>query len=1087
MLPLECVVRGYLAGSGWKDYQRDGAVSGHVAPGRAARVGAAARADLHAVDEGQSRATTRTSTPHGRSSSSARNVSASSSGVSIALYAFASAYARRARDHPRRHEVRVRPRRGRAARPRRRGVHARLVAVLASRRLRAGRATAVVRQAVRPRLLRVARLGQDRSGTGAARRRRRGHTRTVRRGVRAPDRHRVRRLPRRSRRRARDEGRPSSVRPKPGILDPQGEAVLGSLRHLGFDVDGGAHRPRRRPRARDATDATQARAEVERMCEQLLANPLIESFEIELTDMRPRIAVIVFPGSNDDRDAALALERLGADPVLVWHAEQELPDCRRRRPPRRLLVRRLPPLRRDRALRARDGGGERLRRRTAGSCSASATASRSSARRASCPACCVRTRRCRSSAATWRSASSATDTPFTARASRASGSSIPVKHGEGCYLPACRSSRTRAGRAPLRSRVTTRTARSTTSPASSRRGGNVMGLMPHPEHAVDPLLGSTDGALHPRLARRRRSRGPACLAREQDVRRRRQARAAGRTRRTPATRAFLRASTSTSCPSSASSTSIATSSIPSSSSSASPARVRRCSRSCSRTASTPATSRTSPPASGSLPSTACGSSRILFGTERPAQVRVGLRPHRRLARDPRVRVLLASLAPQGDLRRRRPLARARADDRLGRAPAHARERPARARRSRTSARTCSARTTARGCARCSARCSGCYVERDPLDAAVSILDARRKHYDDPRAWWSYVPLEYDQLRGPRRVGPDRRPGALPRALLRATELASARRVGRSRTLRRAVRRPARACSSRSRREARGATATAIPIAARATSDVSRSAAHDNREARTRPASPSCSPSSRTSADERHRWRCTSRTTFRGSATSTSWRAATRSFTSTTVQFPRGQSFARTQPDQDAERRRLADDPRLAAARTRWQGRPTTRSDSPTRAGADKHLKTVEMSYRRAPYFDDVFGIFRDGLEAGPTLVDVNLTLHRVARHVHRHHVEAAPPLGAARRVRPEERAYRRDLRGRRRRRLPLRHRGWARLHRRRRALATRHRARASTTSCRAEYPQLWGAFEPRLSILDVLFNCGAEGCRMGALGDAPSL
>ena len=39
------------------------------------------------------------------------------------------------------------------------------------------------------------------------------------------------------------------------------------------------------------------------------------------------------------------------------------------------------------------------------------------------------------------------------------------------------------------------------------------------------------------------------------------------------------------------------------------------------------------------------------------------------------------------------------------------------------------------------------VERDPLDAAVSILDARRKHYADPRAWWSYVPLEYDRLAG----------------------------------------------------------------------------------------------------------------------------------------------------------------------------------------------------------------------------------------------------------------------------------------------------------------------------------------------------
>ena len=42
--------------------------------------------------------------------------------------------------------------------------------------------------------------------------------------------------------------------------------------------------------------------------------------------MRPRIGVLVFPGSNDDRDAALALERLGAEPVLIWHGERDLPD-----------------------------------------------------------------------------------------------------------------------------------------------------------------------------------------------------------------------------------------------------------------------------------------------------------------------------------------------------------------------------------------------------------------------------------------------------------------------------------------------------------------------------------------------------------------------------------------------------------------------------------------------------------------------------------------------------------------------------------------------------------------------------------------
>ena len=73
------------------------------------------------------------------------------------------------------------------------------------------------------------------------------------------------------------------VRPKAGILDPQGEAVEGSLRQLGFDV-----REARVGRVVDvelaAGDPALARAEVERMCEQLLANPLIESYEIDVVD-----------------------------------------------------------------------------------------------------------------------------------------------------------------------------------------------------------------------------------------------------------------------------------------------------------------------------------------------------------------------------------------------------------------------------------------------------------------------------------------------------------------------------------------------------------------------------------------------------------------------------------------------------------------------------------------------------------------------------------------------------------------------------------------------------------------------------------
>jgi phosphoribosylformylglycinamidine synthase len=73
------------------------------------------------------------------------------------------------------------------------------------------------------------------------------------------------------------------VRPKPGILDPQGEAVGSSLRHLGFSVDDA--RVGRVVDVELATDdRTEALEQLERMCDQLLANPLIESYAIELED-----------------------------------------------------------------------------------------------------------------------------------------------------------------------------------------------------------------------------------------------------------------------------------------------------------------------------------------------------------------------------------------------------------------------------------------------------------------------------------------------------------------------------------------------------------------------------------------------------------------------------------------------------------------------------------------------------------------------------------------------------------------------------------------------------------------------------------
>jgi phosphoribosylformylglycinamidine synthase PurS subunit len=73
------------------------------------------------------------------------------------------------------------------------------------------------------------------------------------------------------------------VRPKHGILDPQGQAVESSLRQLGFAV-GEARVGRVVDLEVKSNDPAGARAEVERMCEQLLANPLIESYEIELAE-----------------------------------------------------------------------------------------------------------------------------------------------------------------------------------------------------------------------------------------------------------------------------------------------------------------------------------------------------------------------------------------------------------------------------------------------------------------------------------------------------------------------------------------------------------------------------------------------------------------------------------------------------------------------------------------------------------------------------------------------------------------------------------------------------------------------------------
>ena len=73
-----------------------------------------------------------------------------------------------------------------------------------------------------------------------------------------------------------------NVSPKPGILDPQGRAVEGSLGHLGIDGVSAVRVGRRIELTATAADEDAARAVVERLAGELLSNPLIEAYEVEL-------------------------------------------------------------------------------------------------------------------------------------------------------------------------------------------------------------------------------------------------------------------------------------------------------------------------------------------------------------------------------------------------------------------------------------------------------------------------------------------------------------------------------------------------------------------------------------------------------------------------------------------------------------------------------------------------------------------------------------------------------------------------------------------------------------------------------------
>jgi phosphoribosylformylglycinamidine synthase subunit PurS len=73
-----------------------------------------------------------------------------------------------------------------------------------------------------------------------------------------------------------------NVTPKPGILDPQGRAVEGSLAHLGITGVSGVRVGRRVELTVESEDQPAARTVVERLAGELLSNPLIETYDVEL-------------------------------------------------------------------------------------------------------------------------------------------------------------------------------------------------------------------------------------------------------------------------------------------------------------------------------------------------------------------------------------------------------------------------------------------------------------------------------------------------------------------------------------------------------------------------------------------------------------------------------------------------------------------------------------------------------------------------------------------------------------------------------------------------------------------------------------
>ena len=107
VLPVELIVRGYLAGSGWKDYQRTGAVCGIPLPAGLRESERLPRAAVHAVDQGRGGHDENISFDEMVALVGAPLAERARDLAACALLVRGRARRER-RDHPRRHQVRVR-------------------------------------------------------------------------------------------------------------------------------------------------------------------------------------------------------------------------------------------------------------------------------------------------------------------------------------------------------------------------------------------------------------------------------------------------------------------------------------------------------------------------------------------------------------------------------------------------------------------------------------------------------------------------------------------------------------------------------------------------------------------------------------------------------------------------------------------------------------------------------------------------------------------------------------------------------------------------------------------------------------------